>query len=137
LYDLSRGTDVPSGNDDITLKGLTKSKRCGMVIVVEFLILLMTVFTTQDHRQILYDALFYKPTQKNFFLRVMARLTGGRVILYQDCWGKVGQTIAYKMNGLPEGTLFAYVYFSTSVGPMSLLPDNSCTMSYITRWRFL
>jgi len=103
----------------------------------ELIPLPMTTLTILDHQQILYDALFYKPTQKNFFLRVMARLTGGRVILYQDCWGKVGQTIAYKMNNLPEDNLFSYVYFSTSVGPMALLPDGSCTMSYITRWRFL
>jgi hypothetical protein len=67
----------------------------------------------------------------------MARLTGGRVVLHQNLWGEVGQTIAYKMNNLPEDNLFAYVYFSTSVGPMALLPDGSCTKSYIKRWRFM
>lgn len=118
-------------------RGLTKSRRCGRVTGVKSPILPMTAFTTQDHRQILYDALFYKTTQKNLFLRVVARLTGGQVVLYQNCWGEVSQTIAYKMDSLPEDDLFAYVYFSTSVGAMVLLPDGSCTMSYITRWRFL
>ena len=124
-------------NADNTQQGLTKLKRCGRVTGVKFLILPMPDFTTQDHRQILYDALFYGTTRRNLFLRVMARLTGGRVVLLQDCWGEVSQTIAYKMNSIPEDNLFAYVYFTSSVGPMALLPDGSYTKSYITRWRFL
>ena len=92
----------------------------------------------EDYQQILYDALFYKHHHKSLYLRLIARLTGGRVVLVQDYDGECAQTISYKVNSLPEGTLFAYRFPTIwAVGPMVLLSDGNTSKPSVNRWRFL
>lgn len=88
------------------------------------------MFDTKDLRNATYSADFHYPHKKNFFLRILARLTGGKVLLYQTSTGRLEQTVVYVKNYLPEGVLHSSddIYF---------FPDGTSNLCFIERWRVL
>lgn len=68
-------------------------------------------------------------------MRLLAFLTGRRIVYLQDRNGRVYKSSA-KLN--PWGELSCPVYFWTSVGQVTLLPDGSTAgdASYVRRWKF-
>lgn len=88
------------------------------------------MFDTKDFRNATYSADFYYPHKKKLFLRILAKLTGGKVLLYQTSTGRLEQTVVYVKNHLPEGVLQSNddIYF---------FPDGTTNYCFIERWRVL
>lgn len=70
-------------------------------------------------------------------LKLIAKLTKGKIVILEDHENEIYYTIAYP-HPFDSAALSAYVYPFTKVGPIKLYPYGVTTgRSYIKRWKYL
>ena len=85
---------------------------------------------------------YTKPLFVNPVLRLLAYISGGKLVELTDMWGRIYHSIACAKPGYYYKS---WIYFITRVGPIILYSDGSVKKiegstlisSYVKKWKFL